>query len=218
MSPKLLERRDLLPNLRSFSEHELAARPSARLALTCVAQCEPVCAVGWQLNGRPLDSPAPPSGARQSGEQEREQEEWLRLRAQHSLARSNASAFTWTSRSSWSPADAPAPPDTPTGGASEWAPEEANAWGRLELPYALLGRLLGRHEQLSARCAPLALPGLAYARLPAGHWFPPMGAEQLVWAPNESDWPAWAPAGERRPPGQSALVDDMQISILLDRK
>lgn len=39
--------------MRSFSELELSTNPTNKLRLICLAQCEPLCAVDWYLNGQP---------------------------------------------------------------------------------------------------------------------------------------------------------------------
>lgn len=54
MRPKLIERRQLLPPLRSFSEPELSLNPASRLKLACLARCEPICSIDWHLNGQLL--------------------------------------------------------------------------------------------------------------------------------------------------------------------
>jgi len=43
-----------MPSVRSFSELELSANSAAKLNLICLAQCEPICSIDWQLNGQPL--------------------------------------------------------------------------------------------------------------------------------------------------------------------
>lgn len=50
----MLTRRDLMPPMRSFSETELAANPTNKLRLICLAQCEPLCSIDWYLNGQPF--------------------------------------------------------------------------------------------------------------------------------------------------------------------
>lgn len=48
--PKLVERRDLMPAIRSFSELELNANSASKLRLICMAECEPICSIDWYLN------------------------------------------------------------------------------------------------------------------------------------------------------------------------
>lgn len=43
-----------MPPVRSFSELELSAKPTNKLRLICLAQCEPLCSLDWYLNGRPF--------------------------------------------------------------------------------------------------------------------------------------------------------------------
>lgn len=50
--------------MRSFSELELNANPSQRLNLACMAKCEPICSIGWLLNGRMLGQPIKISSSR----------------------------------------------------------------------------------------------------------------------------------------------------------
>lgn len=45
--------------VRTFSENELTAWPARRLRLACQAQCEPLCAIHWLLDGKPLLAPFP---------------------------------------------------------------------------------------------------------------------------------------------------------------
>lgn len=44
-----MDRRDLMPTRRSFSDLELSANPGSKLKLACMAKCEPLCSIDWYL-------------------------------------------------------------------------------------------------------------------------------------------------------------------------
>lgn len=167
--PRLLNRRDLLAPVRSFSEPELTSNPAGRLKLTCLAQCEPLCSIDWSielneagLSSRlkidPFDASSSLSADVNSSRVNRTnfiRVRWLHLDQQESnrnlvirqleslTYRQNDTNFSWLSQAvvpNQLDADFRPTADLATGLAPD--PVQANVLSRLELTYAQLAKLL----------------------------------------------------------------------------